>query len=159
MISLTHVKSYCKDYEKIENYAQAIVDKSELWICHHKLENIFTSQELEEMGIYWNVKPGELMFIRQSEHNGNPKLHIGVRRRMASQKGKKLGPHSEETKQKIADAMKGKPSNRPKRYIRCVETNEVHYDNEWRRLGYNNAYIVASGKLKTCKGLHFEYID
>lgn len=111
MICLKFVKNYCKNYEEIENYQDAIADNTEMWVCHHKLENIFTRQELIDMGIYYNIKPGELMFIRRSEHRGNIKLHIGCRRMHEAQKGKgnpMYGKtHSEEARRKIGEAHKG----------------------------------------------------
>ena len=70
-------------------------------------------------------------------------------------KGKK---HSEETKKKMSDAMKGN-SYGTKHYIRCIETGEVHFARDWSRLGYSNASKVASGRYKSCRGLHFEYVD
>ena len=39
MISLGRVKQYCKNYTEIENYDKAIADKTEMWACHHRMEN------------------------------------------------------------------------------------------------------------------------
>ena len=105
MIGLQRVKRYCKDFTKIENYDEAVTDTTEMWVCHHKLENIFTMKDLIDMGIYYNIKPGELIFIRNSEHQGNVKLHIGCRIKNEAQKGKTL---SEEHKKKISESTKGK---------------------------------------------------
>lgn len=96
---------YCKELEKIENYEEAVNDKNELWVCHHRMEEVFSKAELIRAGWYYNRRPEELVYIKRSEHNGNPKLHIEIRRswickkgRTAWNKGKKL---SEETKSKM----------------------------------------------------------
>lgn len=70
---------YCKNIELVENFYEAQKDDFNGWILHHKLEQMFTASELKEMGIYYNCKPGELMFIRVSYHNHNLKLHYGCR--------------------------------------------------------------------------------
>ena len=138
MICLETVKRYCKNYTEIENYQEAISDKSELWVCHHRMEEVFTHKELKNAGWYYNRPASELIFIRESEHNGNAKLHIGLKRKNAN--------------------MIGKPSNRPKRYIRCVETGEVHCCTDWYKLGYTGAYLVASGINKSSQSFHFEFV-
>ena len=105
MISLRAVKRFCKNYTEIENYTEAISDTSEMWACHHRMEEVFTSKELIRAGWYYDRKASELIFIRQSEHNGNPELHIGCRKyfkdkkgKPAWNKGKKLPPLSDERK-------------------------------------------------------------
>lgn len=131
MISKKYAKHYCKDYTKIENYEEAINDKNELWVCHHKMEEVFTELELKRAGWYYDRRPEELIFIRRSEHNGNAKLHIGIRKNNASKErndkisksnkgkkkpklseyltGRKRDSHSEETKQKISKSLAGHP--------------------------------------------------
>lgn len=176
MINVNNAKTYCKNYEEIENYQTAISDTSELWVCHHRMEEVFTHQELMNAGWYYNRPASELIFIRDLEHRNNPKLHIGIRRKHISEawkqtmsevnKGKKL---SEETKHKISEAQKGKHHSedakkkmsdaQAKRYIRCIETGEIHHTSEWRKLSYANAWRVASDKYKSCKGLHFEFVN
>ena len=81
--------NYCKNIELVENFYEAQKDDFNGWILHHRLEQMFTSSELMEMGIYYNCKPGELMFIRVSEHNNNFKLHYGCRIRNMSKCGRK----------------------------------------------------------------------
>ena len=79
---------YCKNIELVENFYEAQKDDFNGWILHHKLEQMFTASELKEMGIYYKCKPGELMFIRVSEHNSNHKLHYGCRIRDMSKCGR-----------------------------------------------------------------------
>lgn len=39
MISIQGAKQKCKDnISLIENYEQAVNDKSQMWVCHHRLE-------------------------------------------------------------------------------------------------------------------------
>lgn len=65
-----------------------------------------------------------MIFIRKSEHNGNPNLHIEVRKRRGcnlseehkrkigeSNKGKKHKLHTEETKRKMSEAAKNRKDN------------------------------------------------
>ena len=121
MIRENNVKVFCKNFTEIENYDEAVNDTTEVWICHHRMEEVFTKAELIRARWYYNREPKELIFIRRSEHNSNPKLHIGVRRRKGkplseehrrklseSNKGKKHGPFSEEVRKKISEAIKGK---------------------------------------------------
>lgn len=81
-------KKYCKTPELIEGFYEAQKDNFENWILHHKLEQMFTADELKAMNIYYDCKPGELMFIKASEHNGNTKLHYGLRIRDKSKSGR-----------------------------------------------------------------------
>ena len=81
-------KKYCKTPELIENFYEAQKDNFVDWILHHKLEQMFTANELKAMNIYYNCKPGELMFIKVSEHNGNSKLHYGLRIRDKTKLGR-----------------------------------------------------------------------
>lgn len=66
-----------------------------------------------------------------------------------------LGNHlSEKVRHQMGESRKGNTNNGITR-IRCVETNEIYRTREWIKLGYRNAYQVAYGRQKTCKGLHF----
>ena len=115
---------YCMTPELIENYDLAIADKEKVWICHHRKEEFYTSEELIEMGMYFNVPPEDLVFCRnKKEHYKYP--HKGFENMAEAKKGKKFseehkkniseskkglktGPHSEETKKKISEANKGR---------------------------------------------------
>ena len=97
-------KKYCKDNQDIENYEAAKKDDFIGWHCHHRLETHnsdgirrdadISHKELKALGMYYNRPPEELIFLTIKEHN-------------AFNKGRR---HSEETKKKIAEANKGKPS-------------------------------------------------
>lgn len=119
MVNLKYLKSYCRDYEHIQNYEDAIKDTENVWECHHKLEAFFTKQELKDMGRYYHVPPRELVLCRnRKEHLSYPHKgmkimglkHHGLKFTeeallKISPKGRKL---SEETKRKISNARKGK---------------------------------------------------
>ena len=95
---------YCMTPEMIENYDLAIADKEKVWICHHRKEEFYTSKELIEMGMYFNVPPEDLVFCRNDkEHRNYP--HKGDEKTAESKKGK---PRSEETKKKLSEAGKGR---------------------------------------------------
>ena len=96
MIDKKRAKSYCKDdISLIENYDKAVADKSRVWHCHHRRETIFSRKDLIEIGEYYNRPACELIFLTKSEHM---RLH---------NIGKSL---SEETRKKMSEANKGKPS-------------------------------------------------
>ena len=104
-------KQFCKEPEKIENYEKAKKDNFKGWECHHRLETHtsdgerrlvdISQKELITLGMYYNRPASELIFLPRSEH----RLY---------QKGK---PKSEETKNKIKEAKKGKPGpNKGKKF-------------------------------------------
>lgn len=75
MISVKQAKLYCKDdISKIENYEQAINDKDNEWVCHHRLELTLDGdlahnwRELNRLGMYWKRPYFELIFMRADEH-------------------------------------------------------------------------------------------
>lgn len=39
------------------------------------------------------------------------------------------------------------------------ETGKILRTREWMQLGFKNAYSVAKGRQKTCKGFHFRYVN
>lgn len=80
---------YCRDIKEVENFYEAQKENFKGWVLHHKLEQMFTAYELQAMGIYFNCKPGELIFLKVSEHNNNLRLHFGCRIRYMSKNGRK----------------------------------------------------------------------
>ena len=70
MISITP-KYYCKeDISLIENYDQAVNDKTQIWDCHHKNEIIMNMNrdELKEAHLYFDRPASELIFLTRSDH-------------------------------------------------------------------------------------------
>lgn len=107
------IKRFCKDYAKIENYDKAIVDTTQVWQCHHRLETHnsdgerrlvdLSKEELIALDMYYDRPPEELIFLKSAEHvslhhKGKPSISKGM-------KGKH---HSEEAKRKISEALKGR---------------------------------------------------
>lgn len=72
-----YIKRYCKEYNMIENYEEAVNSK-ERWECHHRLEldddgNFLNSRsDLKKKGLYFDRPPEELIFLPKSIHK---KIH------------------------------------------------------------------------------------
>ena len=126
-------KLYCKDYENIENYENALADNFVGWYCHHRLEthNLdgerrlvdITADELKALGMYYHRPSNELIFLTPKEHNmlhnrgkvgpnkGKTPWNKGVP--MSNEQKNKLSEvkkgthHSEETKMKMSETRKG----------------------------------------------------
>lgn len=94
MIKELNAISYCLDYKDIENYDKAIADEKNIWVVHHRFEEMgLSSEDLIRMGLYFYRPAGELIFLTRGEHS---KIHNACR------------TVSDETKQKISEAKKGK---------------------------------------------------
>lgn len=137
MINIKTAKRYCRDdISKIENYEQAINDKTQTWHCHHRLELTLegefahTSDELKRLGMYKERPYFELIFLTKKEHHrlhsgkwneeskikhkmnvkhalkGKPKSEEHVKHISEALKGKKRGPFTEEHKRKIVESVK-----------------------------------------------------
>lgn len=93
MIHLRTVKRFCKEFENIENYQEAI-SSPEKYDCHHRLEETGLSRkDLIDKDMYYNRPASELIFLT---HRGHASLH---------NKGKKYRSgaiHSIETKEKMS---------------------------------------------------------
>lgn len=117
MINIAKVKAYCKDYQNIENFAEAYNDLSETWHCHHKLEihddYENTMEDLINMNLYYNRPASELIFLRASEHLS---LHFKGKKPKNLQtlhlirKGSKF---SEEAKLKMSESAKHRKKFHP----------------------------------------------
>ena len=119
MISKRWLNKYCcEDISVIENYNNAITDKTQSWDCHHRLEThnsdgelrleSLTVEELKALNMYYNRPASELIFLTSSEHIS---MHGSVRttefRKNISNKLKGF-KHSSNSKKKIADNKRGK---------------------------------------------------
>ena len=114
----------CRTPELIENYEIAIVDITQTWQCHHRLETHnsdgqrrlveISSAELIALDMYYDRPPKELIFMTSSDHICLNNLNKERRRHISeSLKGRII---SEEWKNKISESLKGHPgANRNKK--------------------------------------------
>ena len=109
-------KQYCKDYTNVENYEAAKKDNFKGWHCHHRLETHtsdgkrrevdITKDELRALGMYYNRPANELIFMKHSEHSSLHKPSEETKNKISkANKGKHI---SEESRRKISEARKGK---------------------------------------------------
>ena len=118
MISERHAKEFCSgDITQIENYEEAINDKTQTWICHHILGEVLSREQLLDHDFYYDVPPCMLKFVTKAEHNsihqmGNKNTFYGKKhlyesraRMSASHKGIL---HTKETRKKMSESHKGK---------------------------------------------------
>lgn len=81
----------------IEGWQDAL-SSSELYVPHHVLEWKYTRDELIQMNRYYDVPADELIWMPQSVHRSNIHIHKGCQVRIVKQTGKKLKPHTAESK-------------------------------------------------------------
>lgn len=111
MIKELNAISYCLDYKNIENYDNAMSDTKNMWVVHHRFEDLgLSSEDLIRMGLYYYRPAGELIFLTRSEHrkvhNAYKTVSDETKQKISeSKKGKKL---SDETKRKMSATRKGK---------------------------------------------------
>lgn len=120
MISEIAAKMKCKDdISLIENYEEAVNDKTNMWECHHRWELTLDGEfansidDLKRMGMYFKRPYFELIFLEIHEHHdlhnlANKKANRGldenrlgnyVKQHGSNFKGKK---HTKETKDKMS---------------------------------------------------------
>ena len=74
MINEKKVKKYCKDpIREIENYSLAVLDKENMWVCHHRNELTETRDSLKEKGMYYQRPASELIFLTRKDHH---RIHL-----------------------------------------------------------------------------------
>ena len=136
-------KCICRHPELIENYAEAIADKTQIWEVHHRREELYSYKELIERNEYYDVEPEELIFITREEHE------------KIDSKGKRA-----------SEALKGRErpegAGKPPKKVLCVETGEifpsVHDAHRKTGVRYDHISEVCRGKLKTSGGYHWRYV-
>lgn len=119
MFFIRNVREFCKEFEKIENFAEAALSP-EKYDCHHRLETHnsdgekrlvpLSRNELITLDMYYNRPPEELVFLTHSEHSSlhqtGRKLSEAAKRKIGDiHRGRKL---SEAAKRKIGDVHRGK---------------------------------------------------
>lgn len=133
---------YCMTPELIENYNLAIADKEKVWICHHKKEEFYTSKELIELKMYFNVPPEDLVFCRsEKEHHKYP--HKGVEKVAECHRGKK---HSEETKIKISESNKGKSSPIKGKHLSEEHKKNISESSKGKKMSEESKKKMAESK-------------
>lgn len=117
----------CEDLSLIENYQQAVNDKTKTWDCHHRLETHYLDgrkrknefdlliQDLKSQGLYYNRPAKELIFLPKQDHailhqktrDERGRLASGemaIRYRQKLLKANTGRHHTEEAKEKIRQA-------------------------------------------------------
>lgn len=116
-----HAKLWCSEpIQNIENYAEAVADETQKWVCHHRLELHpdgslrFTEESLKKLGLYENRPARELIFMPYGLHSS---LHNKANKEAHSFPGEKnpmYGKHhSDETRRKMSENGKGKTKGKP----------------------------------------------
>lgn len=112
-----HAKLWCSEpIENIENYDEAVADKTQIWVCHHRLELHpdgslrFTRKALKEIGFYEHRPARELIFLPSSVHSS---MHNKADKKSHSFKGEKNGMygrhHTEESRRKMSETLRKNP--------------------------------------------------
>lgn len=97
---------FCKNYEQIENYQEAL-NSREKYVLHHKLVLILSRGQLMDMNLYYHRPAIEFVFLKDSDHkslHANHQRQITIDKRTIAMTGKK---HSEETKLKMSKSAMG----------------------------------------------------
>lgn len=148
------LKMYCKAYELIENYNDALKDNFVGWQLHHRMEThtydgyirpvFLTVNELKALDMYYGRPPEELIFMRTSDHAS---LHM---------KRRKV---SDETRKKMSDNHNYSARHNHK-YVICIETEEVFLSGAQlaEKLGVCKQFIsrrILDGN--PIRGFHYVY--
>lgn len=109
---------FCKEPEKIENYAEAIADTKRIWHCHHRKEitDMMPSETLKKLGLYYNVEPQDLIFLEPNVHHAlhNVNRSAETRKKVSDRlKGRKF---TEEQRKKISDVAKTRTGSKNANY-------------------------------------------
>ena len=158
MINETYTKRYCsEDISLIENYHQAITDKTKMWDVHHRRESdengrtLFTGKQLIDMGLYFKRPASELVFVTRSMHN---KLHREIRSKGGKIVGKIVGGN-----EAAKEAVKEKCSIPILQFSKSGE-----FIKEWpslreayRQLGIQNICSCLKGRRESAGGYVWRY--
>lgn len=142
-ISIKRAKELCcEDISLIENYEEALADKTQTWICHHRkgIELNKSKKELKAMGLYYNRPACELIFLTESEHQRIHWEHNIERRNKLSVANKKRW-ESQEERDKQSLRFKDKPTTKykwlkpNKKIIIMDAANVKRWHPDWKLIG------------------------
>lgn len=136
-----------------------------------KIPNVDYANKAEQMYIELERKKGKAEYNIQNGGKCKGAMDESTRRKISLANignkkalGKNIGNKNAlgnvlpiKTRRKMGESRMGNTNNGCV-YIRCIETGIVLRTREWIKQGFGNAYSVAKGRTKTCKGLHFEYV-
>ncbi len=112
MISISQAQAYCRDdITLIKNYAKAVADTTQTWICHHIHGEPVTGlckADLKKMNMYYQRPASELMFVTRKMHediHGSCKK-AGKRDKSGSKNSFYGKHHSEESKARMSESHK-----------------------------------------------------
>lgn len=158
-----HLKSAVKKYGQ-ENFKKDIlVSKIPNRKSADRAEIMYIKMERERGKAEYNITDGGEGFRGNHREDTRNKISCSLKGNQRA-KGKNLGNQnakgnmlSAETRNKMSRSRQGNSNNGIVR-IKCLETGEIKRTREWLIAGYQNAYSVAKGRQKTCRGLHFIYV-
>ena len=181
MINEIYSKKYCcEDLSLIENYALAVADTTQTWVCHHILGEQHSKQYLKENGLYESRPACELRFMTHADHTrlhckGVPCSEATKQKMSEAHKGVSLSEEhkkaigdalkdvslSEEHKKAISDAMKDVNAKKVIQYTKSGEfvREWASMTAIWQELGIAQSNICAccKGKLKSAGGYVWRY--
>lgn len=148
MISEYTAKRYCKDdISKIENYEQAMNDKTKTWDCHHRLEltingeHSHTKDELIRLEMYYDRPYFELIFLKPKDHQA---LH------------NKFMKHTNAWRMKITEVMRTKNPNKGRPSSKRGKTYSIFGQKFKEHYGFTK---VKDRKLYDRERRYFKYHD
>lgn len=132
-----NIEKICKNYSKIENYEKAANDKTQVWICHHRLGEIVSREYLISHNDYYDISPNELIFVTETQHvkihHKNKYFSAEYRKKLSeANKGKKF---SDEHKKHLSEALKGREAwNKGKTLSEDYKNklSEAHKGKHWK---------------------------
>lgn len=167
----------CEDISKIENYDKAIVDTTQTWECHHRLETHnsdgerrsidIAKKELIALDMYYHRPSDELIFLTGKEHGilhykGKHPSEETRKKLSEASKGNTnmLGKHhSEETKRRMSEAHNGKKFS--EEHKRKMSEHNARY---WKGKSHSEEYKkrmseTLKGRPSPRKGKHWKLVD
>ena len=167
MIRVKQAKRFCcEDISLIENYAEALNDRTQTWVCHHRkeIDEGLSRTELIEMNLYYKRPASELIFLTRNEHTRLHSLNMSAETKEKIGAGRRGRHHSEEAKTKIGAGQKGN-KNRA-RAVYQIDKNTGKVIKKWNcikdaetTLKCRGIYACCKGKLNSAGGFKWRYVE
>lgn len=147
MICRRYANNYCiEDISLIENYEEAVNDKSTLWVCHHRREThnedgtlkdrseFISATQLREMKLYYMRPASELIFMTKRDHNALHRPGAGY---------------------KWTEEQRKRKSEQAKKVVKTPEWNKKNSEGCIRR--HAHYIILPDGTITTTRQYHDEH--